>query len=105
MKDGIGQGYTREDHSDLANQLFSSYAKVSDARNLAQVIGRDDLSVIDQTYLDFGDAFEQRFLAQLSTENRSLDQSFSIGWDVLKILPISEMDRLTPNRIRQFIEG
>ncbi|HHT20180.1 MAG TPA: V-type ATP synthase subunit B [Tissierellia bacterium] len=104
MKDGIGEGYTREDHADLSNQLFSAYAKVGDARNLAQVIGRDDLSPIDQTYLDFGDAFEQRFLSQSATESRSLDKSFAIGWEILKILPLSEMDRLSPERIRRFLE-
>lgn len=103
MKDGIGEGYTREDHQDLANQLFSSYAKVSDVRNLAQVIGRDDLSATDQLYLDFGDAFEQKFLSQMGTENRSLDKSFEIGWEILRILPLSEMDRLSQARINQFL--
>ena len=103
MKDGIGEGYTREDHQDLANQLFSSYAKVSDVRNLAQVIGREDLSLTDQSYLDYGDAFEEQFLSQFSTENRSLEKSFDIGWQVLRLLPVSEMDRLSQARIDQFI--
>lgn len=103
MKDGIGEGYTREDHEDLANQLFSAYAKVADARNLAQVIGKDDLSAVDQKYLAFGDAFEEKFLSQLDSESRSLEKSFALGWECLKILPVSEMDRLSPERIRQFI--
>lgn len=104
MKDGIGEGFTREDHADLSNQLFSSYAKVGDIRNLAQVMGRDDLSQTDQSYLDFGDAFEQKFLRQMATESRSLDRSFELGWQVLKILPKEEMDRLSKERIEQFLE-
>lgn len=103
MKDGIGAGYTTEDHEDLANQLFSSYAKVADIRNLAQVMGRDDLAETDKLYLDFGDAFEQEFLAQLSTENRSLQKSFQIGWEVLRILPESEMDRLSKEKIALYL--
>ena len=64
MKDGIGKGYTREDHQDLANQLFSSYARVGEARNLASVIGEDELSPVDKKYLEFGTAMEQEFIAQ-----------------------------------------
>lgn len=64
MKDGIGKGYTREDHQDLANQLFSAYAKVGEARNLASVIGEDELSPIDKKYLEFGKAFEERYIGR-----------------------------------------
>lgn len=64
MKDGIGEGYTRADHQDLANQLFSSYAKVGEARNLASVIGEDELSPIDKKYLAFGKEFEERYIGQ-----------------------------------------
>lgn len=64
MKDGIGEGYTREDHQDLANQLFSAYAKVGDARNLASVIGEDELSPIDKKYLEFGKEFEEKYIGQ-----------------------------------------
>ena len=63
MKDGIGEGYTREDHQDLANQLFSAYAKVGEARNLASVIGEDELSPIDKKY-NLGKAFEERYIGQ-----------------------------------------
>ena len=70
MKDGIGKGYTREDHQDLANQLFSAYAKVGEARNLASVIGEDELSPIDKQYLKFGEEFEKRYIGQGPTENR-----------------------------------
>ena len=64
MKDGIGEGYTRADHQDVANQLFASYAKVGDARALASVIGEDELSPLDKRYLEFGKAFESRFVGQ-----------------------------------------
>ena len=72
MKDGIGKGYTREDHQDLANQLFSAYAKVGEARNLASVIGEDELSPIDKKYLEFGKAFEERYIGQGPNENRTI---------------------------------
>ena len=71
MKDGIGEGYTREDHQDLANQLFSAYAKVGDARNLASVIGEDELSPIDKKYLEFGKEFEERYIGQGQEEDRA----------------------------------
>ena len=61
MKDGVGKGFTREDHYDVSNQLFASYSKVQDARSLASVIGEDELSELDKQYLAFGDAFERRF--------------------------------------------
>ena len=75
MKDGIGEGYTREDHQDVANQLFSCYAKVGDARALASVIGEDELSPLDKTYLKFGEAFEHEFVGQGEEENRTIDRN------------------------------
>ena len=75
MKDGIGEGYTRADHQALANQLFSSYAKVGDARALASVIGEDELSAIDKRYLLFGRAFEDRYIGQGPEENRTIEET------------------------------
>ena len=94
MKDGIGKGYTREDHQDLANQLFSSYAKVGDARALASVIGEDELSPIDKKYLAFGKAFESRFVGQGPQENRTIEETLNIGWELLGMLPREELDRI-----------
>ncbi|WP_066713695.1 V-type ATP synthase subunit B [Clostridium sp. Marseille-P299] len=94
MKDGIGEGYTREDHQDLANQLFSSYAHVGDARALASVIGEDELSPLDKKYLKFGEMFEQKFVAQGREENRSMEETLSLGWELLTILPREELDRV-----------
>ena len=94
MKDGIGAKYTREDHQDVANQLFSSYARVGEARDLASVIGEDELSPTDKKYLRFGTAFEQQFVGQGPNENRTIDETLDIGWSLLKILPREELDRI-----------
>ena len=94
MKDGIGEGFTREDHQDLANQLFSCYAKVGDARALASVIGEDELSPMDKQYLAFGKAFENEFVGQLETENRSITETLDKGWELLGLLPREELDRI-----------
>ncbi len=94
MKDGIGAGYTREDHADLANQMFSSYSHVAEARSLASVIGEDELSPTDKKYLEFGRAFESRFLSQGMDENRDINETLELGWEILKILPREELDRI-----------
>ena len=94
MKDGIGEGFTRADHADVANQLFASYAKVSDARGLASVIGEDELSASDKLYLSFGDRFEREFLGQGADTDRTIDQSLDLGWHLLSILPREELERL-----------
>lgn len=94
MKDGIGKGYTREDHQDLANQLFSSYARVGEARALASVIGEDELSDIDKKYLEFGLAMEKEFISQGQAEDRSIIKTLDKGWELLAILPREELDRV-----------
>ena len=94
MKDGIGAGYTREDHQSLANQLFSAYAKVGEARNLASVIGEDELSPLDKKYLKFGEEFEKRYIGQGPTENRTIEQTLDLGWELLHLLPREELDRI-----------
>ena len=94
MKDGIGEGFTREDHPILANQLFASYAHVLEVRALASVIGEDELSDIDKRYIDFGKAFENEFIAQHKDENRTIEQTLDLGWNLLGILPKEELDRV-----------
>lgn len=105
MKDGIGEGYTRKDHPDLYNQLFSSYSKVPEIRSLAQIIGEDDLSEVDRKYLEFGRRFEKEFLMQGYTDNRDITESLEIGWNILKTLPDSELDRLSEDMISQYVRG
>jgi V/A-type H+-transporting ATPase subunit B len=95
MKDGVGKGYTREDHPRLASQLFACYARVRQVRGLADVIGEEELSVLDKQYLEFGNAFEQRFVAQGEYENRSIETTLELGWDILSILPREELHRVT----------
>ncbi len=94
MKDGIGEGFTRKDHQSVANQLFASYAKVMDARSLASVIGEEELSAVDKKYIQFGRLFEERFVKQGSDDNRSIEQSLDLGWELLSHLPKSELDRV-----------
>ena len=105
MKDGIGKGYTREDHQDLANQLFSVYAKVGEARNLASVIGEDELSPIDKKYLEFGKAFEERYIGQGPNENRTIEETLDLGWELLRILPKEELDRVDTKILDVYYKG
>ena len=102
MKDGIGEGYTREDHQDVANQLFSCYARVGDARALASVIGEDELSPLDKKYLEFGKAFEKRFIGQDPHDNRTVIDTLNIGWELLGLLPREELDRIDTKILDQY---
>ena len=102
MKDGIGEGFTRADHQDVANQLFSCYAKVGDARALASVIGEDELSPLDKQYLVFGKAFEAEFVGQSETENRSIIETLDKGWELLGLLPREELDRIDTKVLDQY---
>jgi len=95
MKDGIGEGFTRDDHPDVSNQLFSAYARVQDARALASVIGEDELSASDKAFTRFGRLFEQHFLNQRFDENRTIEDTLNLAWDLLCVLPKNELDRLS----------
>lgn len=95
MKDGVGKGYTRDDHPALASQLFACYARVKRVRGLADVVGEEELSAIDKQYMRFGEAFEQRFLNQGEYENRSIAATLDLGWEMLGLLPRSELQRLS----------
>ena len=96
MKDGIGEEYTTPDHPEVSNQLFSSYARVQEIRALASVIGEDELTDTDKLYMKFGTAFEEKFVGQGRTENRAIQQTIQIGWELLRILPKAELDRISP---------
>lgn len=102
MKDGIGEGYTREDHSKLSNQLFSCYAKVQDAKSLASVIGEDELSPADKRILEFGKRFEQEFIAQGQAENRTITQTLDLGWELLRMLPREDLDRIDDKTVEKY---
>ncbi|MDR1688245.1 MAG: V-type ATP synthase subunit B [Clostridiales bacterium] len=104
MKDGIGEGYTREDHPDLANQIFSSYARVTDVRALASVIGEDEMSDLDKLYMEFGRRFEDMYIKQGKFDNRSMQQTINMGWDILRILPREELDRIKSAFLDKYYE-
>jgi len=102
MKDGIGEGMTREDHPHLASQLFAAYSYVKDVRNLASVIGEEELTPLDHNYLEFGKLFEQKFVSQRKDEDRSIEQTLDLGWEVLRTLPVEELHRVTDEEIEKY---
>ena len=104
MKDGIGEGFTREDHADVMRQIYASYAKAQEVRNLAQIIGEDDLSDDDRKILSFGDAFEEQFLRQDFTENRSIEQTLDLGWSLFKLRPESELSQISPEMKEKYLK-
>ena len=94
MKDGIGKDDTREDHPRVASQLYATYARALEVRNLASIIGREELPDLDRRYLEFADQFEQRFLAQGMDEDRSVIQTLNIAWELLSQLPGDVLSRV-----------
>jgi V/A-type H+-transporting ATPase subunit B len=102
---GIGEGKTREDHSDLSNQLFSAYARGKEARELSVILGEAALSEEDKLFVKFSDAFEERFIRQGEYEDRSIEETLSIGWELLKILPRSVLKRVKEEQIRKYMEA
>lgn len=105
MKDGIGKGYTREDHAHLANQIMSTYSKVQDAKALASVIGEDELSDDDKLLISFGKAFETRFINQSFTENRTLEETLNLGWELLSMLPRRMLDRVDSKLLDKYYKN
>jgi V/A-type H+-transporting ATPase subunit B len=101
MKGSIGEEHTRADHAHLSAQLYASYARVQDIRALASVIGEEELSTIDQSYLRFGDAFEREFVGQGTTENRTVAETLDAGWRTLSLLPREELTRVREAEIEQ----
>lgn len=95
LKDkGTGEGKTRADHSDTMNQLFSAYARGKDAKELAVILGESALSSIDKMYARFAGEFESRYISQGYDTNRGIEQTLNLGWELLKLLPRSEMKRI-----------
>ena len=103
MKDGIGEGMTRDDHRELSSQLFSAYAYVHTVRDLAAIIGEEELSERDKIFLNFGDHFEREFLAQGEFEDRSIEQTLDLGWKLLSLLPESELVRIPPKLLQKYL--
>ncbi|MCI4349579.1 MAG: V-type ATP synthase subunit B [Thermoplasmata archaeon] len=102
MNQGIGKGRTREDHRGLADQLYASYATGKDQRALSAIVGEESLSATDRIYLKVAERFEKEFVNQRPDEDRTIDQSLAIGWDILSELPESELKRLKPEFIQKY---
>jgi V/A-type H+-transporting ATPase subunit B len=105
MKDGIGEGMTRADHPHLSNQMFASYSHVKDVRNLASVIGEEELTALDHQYLEFGEFFEKKFVSQSFTEDRSIEETLDLGWKALSLLPTEELQRVTDEEIEEHYQS
>jgi V/A-type H+-transporting ATPase subunit B len=102
MKDGIGKDFTREDHPRVASQLYASYARALEARNLASIIGAEELSERDRRYLSFADAFEKRFVGQGEDDDRSIEETLNLAWDLLSFLPPDALARVTEADIAKY---
>ena len=102
MKDGIGPDMTREDHASLSSQLFASYSKVKSIRNLAAIIGEEELSEVDRMYLKFGDRLEKEFFGQGEYEERTIEETLDLGWKILKELPKEELTRIKPELMEKY---
>jgi V/A-type H+-transporting ATPase subunit B len=98
---GIGKGKTREDHKQVSDQLFAAYANGVDIRKLVAIIGEEALTENDRRYLKFADAFEKDFIHQ-GEQNRDLDESLSIAWALLSMLPESELKRISADHIGKY---
>ena len=102
MKDGIGKDSTREDHADVASQLYSAYAQFNSVKSLATIIGEDGLGSRDKDYLRFGEQFEKKVINQGKDENRTIEQTLTIAWDTLSILQEEELTRINPDYIAKY---
>ncbi|MDD5066123.1 MAG: V-type ATP synthase subunit B [bacterium] len=105
MKDGIGEGLTRADHPHLASQLFAGYSRVKDVRALASIIGEEELTPIDKRYLEFGESFEKKYITQSENEDRSIEETLDLGWQVLSILPRDELHRVSEEELKKYYAG
>jgi V/A-type H+-transporting ATPase subunit B len=104
LKDkGIGKGKTREDHSDVLNQLFAAYARGREARELVTVLGESALTKTDLIFVRFADEFENRFVRQGIEENRTIEQTLDVGWELLSMIPVEELKRIRPQFIDKYL--
>ena len=104
LKDkGIGEGKTREDHSGTMNQLFAAYARGKDAKELMTILGEAALSDDDKQFAKFADAFEQRYVNQANNTNRTIEDTLNLGWELLSLLPRTELKRIKPELIEKYM--
>ena len=105
LKDkGIGEDKTREDHANVMNQLFASYARGKASKELATILGEAALTDEDKKYVEFSDKFEEIFVQQGEDENRNIEKSLTIGWETLAILPLNELKRIKEEYIEKYLK-
>lgn len=104
LKDkGVGEGKTREDHSGTMNQLFAAYAKGKEAKELMTILGEAALTDVDKLYAKFAEEFEKRYVSQGNELNRSIEETLDLGWELLSILPTSELKRVKTEHIEKYL--
>lgn len=105
MKDkGIGAGKTREDHADVMNQLFAAYASGKEAKELAVILGEAALTEMDKLYAEFADQFEERYVSQGFHEDRTIEETMELGWELLRILPRAELKRIRDEYLDKYLQ-
>ncbi len=104
MQKGIGEGKTREDHADVANQLYAAYARGRQAKELALILGEDALTYEDKKFYDFVDNMERRFIQQSEYDDRTIEQTLDLGWELLSALPESELKRVRPAFVEKYLQ-
>ncbi len=102
QKDGIGEGKTRADHAQVQSQLYDAYSRAQELRSLAEIVGKAGLSGVDAQYLNFGDVFEKRFLSQSYDENRTIEDTLGLAWEVLGELPESELTKISTQYVQKY---
>ena len=106
LKDkGIGEGKTRADHADVMNQLFAAYARGKDAKELMTILGEAALSEMDIKYAKFADAFEEKYVSQGYDTNRTIEDTMNVGWELLGMLPKSELKRISDEYLEKYYKG
>jgi V/A-type H+-transporting ATPase subunit B len=104
MKDGIGKDFTREDHARVTNQLYAAYTRALEVRNLASIIGAEELAENDRRYLKFAEAFEKRFIGQGENTDRTIIETLDLAWELLSILPEDALTRVSEADISKYYQ-
>jgi len=102
MGQGIGPGRTRDDHRAVSDQLYAAYAEGRDLRGLVAIVGKEALSERDRKFLDFADSFEDRFVRQGKDEDRTIDQTLDLGWELLSALPVDSLTKIDRKLIEKY---
>ena len=105
MKDGVGEGKTRGDHQEISNQCYDAYSRAQEVRALSEIVGKGGLTEVDRKYMDLGDIFEKEFLSQGIDENRTLEETLNLQWNISSILPKNELTKVKDKFIEQYYKA